>query len=210
MYNGVQTAKCQLHRSTRFIWKIHMMQTMIHNIAVKTAGLKSKPIRLGSYVQMQTFFQWNIFVVHAFGQSMQILIQPGHWTRCRHWYWISRSTYGANPQFTAGTWAKNEKCRHSSVRWDWCHKQSNVCNNSCPMPAWLFGVRLTVIISEKWKFANTSLPVKNNTSFKLAAFQHLCKVSPNATVMVFVPAYYNIEGAMETSLPHTRHSIWNL
>ena len=38
----------------------------------------------------------------------------------------SRSTYGANPQFTAGTWAKNEKCRHSSVRWDWCHKQSNV------------------------------------------------------------------------------------
>ena len=46
-------------------------------------------------------------------------------------------------------------------------------------------------------------PGENNTSFKLAAFQHLCKVSPNATVMVFVPAYYNIEGAMETSLPNT-------
>ena len=49
-------------------------------------------------------------------------------------------------------------------------------------------------------------PGENNTSFKLAAFQHLCKVSPNATVMVFAPAYYNIEGAMETSLPNT-HDI---
>ena len=73
------------------------------------------------------------------------------------------------------------------------------------MPAWLFGVRLTVIISEKWKFATLGSRW-NNTSFKLAAFQHLCKVSPNATVMVFVPAYYNIEGAMETSLPNT-HDI---